>query len=86
MATLPLIRARVVDLATRRHAVVLALPRLVCDSWSLDVLWRDIWTHYADARADPDHEPRPVPMQFADFAQWQAEQVFTDRFAIAEAV
>ncbi|MFF1925665.1 amino acid adenylation domain-containing protein [Streptomyces sp. NPDC058221] len=67
-----LLRATVVELAPEDHVVVLLLHHITTDEWSDRPFLRDLATAYA-ARLDgtpPGWEPLPV--QYADYALWQA--------------
>ncbi|BBA33066.1 putative linear pentadecapeptide gramicidin synthetase LgrB [Methylocaldum marinum] len=67
----PLLRASLVRLAPDRHGLLLNLHHIVSDGWSMAVLVRELSTLYA---AYALHQPAalpPLPIQYADYAQWQ---------------
>ena len=69
----PLIRARLFRLAPSEHWLLLVLHHIVTDGWSSGVLRHELTTLYSAFRRD---EPSPLPalpIQYADFAQWQRE-------------
>ncbi len=67
----PLLRARLVRLAPEHHLLLFPLHHIVADGWSNGVLTRELGAIYA---AFAQGKPSPLaelPVQFADFAQWQ---------------
>jgi acyl-CoA synthetase (AMP-forming)/AMP-acid ligase II/acyl carrier protein len=67
----PLIRTRLVRLAERTHLLLIAAPGIIEDGWSLGVLVNELTALYdafAAGRASP---LPPLPIQYADFAEWQ---------------
>ncbi|HEV2150062.1 MAG TPA: amino acid adenylation domain-containing protein [Longimicrobiaceae bacterium] len=71
----PLLRARLLRLMTDEHVLLLAMHHIVCDGWSMQVLFRELWTLY-EAYRDGRESPLPeLPVQYADYAVWQREQL-----------
>ncbi|GAA3736758.1 non-ribosomal peptide synthase/polyketide synthase [Streptomyces tremellae] len=71
LRTGPLLRARLVRLATDDHVLTLALHHIVTDGWSTSVLLGDLAHLYrAELGADGGELP-PLPVQYADYAHWQ---------------
>ena len=69
----PVFRARLVRTGADDHLLLFDVHYIVCDGWSAGVLQREISTLYA---AFARGEPSPLaelPIQFADYAQWQHE-------------
>ena len=67
----PVLRARLVRLAPEYHLLLFPLHHIVADGWSNGVLTRELGAIYA-AFAQGKPSPLPdLPVQFADFAQWQ---------------
>ncbi len=67
----PLLRALLLRLAERDHAVVLTLHHIASDGWSMGILVREVATLYpafADGRPSPLPE---LPVQYVDFTAWQ---------------
>jgi amino acid adenylation domain-containing protein len=71
----PLLRARLFRFAEDEHLLVLAIHHIAADGWSMGVLVREVSELYA-AYSD-GHESRleELPMQYADYATWQREQM-----------
>lgn len=71
LAVGPLVRATLIGLHDDAHLFVLCIHHIVVDGWSLDVLWRELWTLYS-AFANGSPSPLPSkPLDYADFAAWQ---------------
>ncbi|WNZ59307.1 condensation domain-containing protein [Myxococcus sp. MxC21-1] len=67
----PLMRARLLRLGEEEHRLVVVLHHIVCDAWSLDILFRDLAEFY-DARSAGREAALPaLEVQYADFAVWQ---------------
>jgi len=75
----PLLRARLVRLDERRHAVLFAMHHIVSDGWSMQVFQRELALLYRAATHDgisPLPELAALPeltVQYADFAAWQRQ-------------
>ncbi|MEV6875263.1 amino acid adenylation domain-containing protein [Amycolatopsis sp. NPDC051128] len=67
----PLLRARLARVAADDHAFVLSLHHIVTDGWSMGVLAGELAALYGDAHA----ELPALPIQYADFAAWQRENL-----------
>ncbi|HEX9936892.1 MAG TPA: amino acid adenylation domain-containing protein, partial [Longimicrobium sp.] len=74
----PLIRGRLVHLATDDHVLLLTMHHIVSDGWSMGVLTRELGTLY-DAFRRGEANPLPaLPVQYADYAAWQRSWVAGD--------
>ncbi|WKD33858.1 non-ribosomal peptide synthetase [Streptomyces xanthophaeus] len=70
----PLLRADLLH-TPQRDLLLLTLHHIASDGTSLDLVVRELGTHYADLCAGRQPaEPAP-PVQYADFAQWQRERL-----------
>jgi acyl-CoA synthetase (AMP-forming)/AMP-acid ligase II len=67
----PLIRTRLVQLAERSRLLLIAMPGVVADGWSLGVLVNELATLYNVFSAGRASPLAPLPLQYADFADWQ---------------
>lgn len=75
LTTGPLLRATLVRVDNAEHVLLLTMHHIVCDGWSMAVLRDEVAEHYAaivDGRA-PRVQAQPI--QYADFATWQREQL-----------
>ncbi|MGH3874274.1 MAG: amino acid adenylation domain-containing protein [Pseudonocardiaceae bacterium] len=71
----PLLRSRLVRLGVREHALVVALHHIVTDGWSMGVLVAELSVLYRAAVRHAVAELAPLPVQYADFAAWQRQQL-----------
>ncbi|MFE6751077.1 amino acid adenylation domain-containing protein [Kitasatospora purpeofusca] len=75
----PLLRARLIAPGTPSAALVLTVHHIVCDGWSLELLFAELAEAYT-ARTENRPVTAPAPeVQFLDFAAWQSEQLTGDR-------
>jgi natural product biosynthesis luciferase-like monooxygenase protein len=66
------IRACLLRLDSHRHRLLITVHHLACDAWSVGVLGRDLEVQYRAALSGAERrEPALLPMQYADFAEWQ---------------
>jgi aspartate racemase len=73
LAVGPLLRAFLVRLAAEDHILLLTLHHVVSDGWSMGILNRELSALY-DAFCNGRPSPlAALPVQYADFAQWQRE-------------
>lgn len=69
----PLIRGRLVRLVEDDHVLLITMNHMVSDGWSIGVLFREVgtlYTAYVERQSDP---LPPLPIQYADYAQWQRQ-------------
>ncbi|WP_420124962.1 non-ribosomal peptide synthase/polyketide synthase [Longimicrobium sp.] len=71
----PLIRAALLRLADEEHVLLLCIHHIVSDGWSSGVLLRELSALYAAYREGGDSPLGEPPVQYADFAVWQREQL-----------
>jgi Condensation domain/TubC N-terminal docking domain len=67
----PLFSARLLKLEDWEHLLVVALDHIISDGASLGILWRDLFTLYAQIHCGLPCLLPKVPIQFADYAVWQ---------------
>ncbi|HEV2862461.1 MAG TPA: amino acid adenylation domain-containing protein [Pyrinomonadaceae bacterium] len=73
LRTGPLLRVRLLRFAEDEHVLVLVVHHIVCDGWSIDLLFHELavlYAAYAAGESSPLDEP---PVQYADYAVWQRE-------------
>ncbi|HEY8411306.1 MAG TPA: condensation domain-containing protein, partial [Pyrinomonadaceae bacterium] len=68
----PQLRVRLMRLSDREHVLLLALHHIVCDGWSMEVLFGELELFYNSGVAA---EVAELPVQYADYALWQREQL-----------
>jgi amino acid adenylation domain-containing protein/non-ribosomal peptide synthase protein (TIGR01720 family) len=71
LATGPLVRARLFQLADDDHVLFVALHHIVSDAWTLGILNREISTLYRAHVAGAPLALPALPIQYADYAAWQ---------------
>ncbi|MEO8425575.1 MAG: amino acid adenylation domain-containing protein [Verrucomicrobiota bacterium] len=73
LATGPLFRAKCIRMSSDDHALFLTLHHIVCDGWSMRVLFRELAALY-DAFTHGKYSPlADLPIQYADYAVWQRQ-------------
>jgi hypothetical protein len=70
----PLIRGRLLCLHDDEHVLLITVHHIVVDGWSKGVLMRELAALYAAYREQQGHPLKPLPVQYADYAQWQRQQ------------
>ncbi|MFD8824571.1 amino acid adenylation domain-containing protein [Streptomyces sp. NPDC059605] len=78
LATGPLLRAHLVQLADEEAHLLLTVHHIVCDGWSEPVMARELREGYrAATTGTPSEDPEP-PVQYVDFSVWQRQQLTGD--------
>jgi non-ribosomal peptide synthetase component F/thioesterase domain-containing protein/acyl carrier protein len=73
------IRATILRLSTETSVLLLTLHHIVCDGWSLEILFREISVLYAEARCHTTATSlQPLAIQYPDFAAWQRRYLMGD--------
>jgi amino acid adenylation domain-containing protein len=71
----PLFRAALLRLGSEDHVLLLSMHHIVSDGWSMGVLFRELSALYAAYREGRESPLRELPVQYADYAMWQREQL-----------
>src|SRR5437016_9576111 len=80
----PLLRAMLLKLGEDEYVLSLVLHHTIFDGWSKDVLTREVSTLY-EAFSTGQSSPLPdLPIQYADFAEWQRQS--SERGRLSEAL
>ncbi|HEV7588713.1 MAG TPA: amino acid adenylation domain-containing protein [Longimicrobium sp.] len=75
LAAGPHFRARLLRLAGEEHVLLLCMHHIVSDGWSMGVLFCELWALYAAYRDGAESPLLELPVQYADYAAWQREQL-----------
>ncbi len=75
LANGPLVRSTLLRLNGKEHVLLLSMHHIVSDGWSLGVLIRELSTLYAAFFAGKSSPLPELPIQYADYALWQREQL-----------
>ncbi|HEU4559963.1 MAG TPA: amino acid adenylation domain-containing protein [Longimicrobium sp.] len=75
LAAGPLFRAALLRLGAEDHVLLLSMHHIVSDGWSTGVLFRELSALYAAYHEGRESPLRELPVQYADYAVWQREQL-----------
>src|SRR5215469_7419249 len=73
LRTGPLLRASLLRLGEEEHILLLTLHHIVCDGWSMEILFRELAKHYEGYCAGRSAGLAELPIQYGDYARWQRE-------------
>ena len=75
----PLARFKLLRLDETEYVLLLSMHHIICDNWSMGVFLRELTTFYSALYDNPTVEPSALlpepPIQYADYAVWQREQL-----------
>ncbi len=71
----PLLRALLVCLSAAEHVLLLTTHHIASDGWSMGTLVRELAAFYTAFARDAPAALPDLPIQFADFAAWQQQQL-----------
>ncbi|MGH9571787.1 MAG: condensation domain-containing protein, partial [Candidatus Angelobacter sp.] len=71
----PLLRNKLLKLSADEHVVLLTVHHIVFDAWSAGILLQELAALYETYSTGGDSALPELPLQYADFAQWQREQL-----------
>ncbi|WP_323145084.1 non-ribosomal peptide synthetase [Massilia phyllosphaerae] len=66
-----MLRARLLRLAPEQHVLLVTLHHIAADGWSMGIIVREFGALYTAASAGRPAPLAPLPLQYADYAQWQ---------------
>ncbi|HEU4558944.1 MAG TPA: amino acid adenylation domain-containing protein, partial [Longimicrobium sp.] len=75
LAAGPLFRAALLRLGAEDHVLLLSMHHIVSDGWSTGVLFRELSALYAAYQQGGESPLSELPVQYADYAVWQREQL-----------
>ncbi|CAA9364638.1 MAG: Polyketide synthase modules and related proteins, partial [uncultured Gemmatimonadetes bacterium] len=75
LAAGPVFRAALLRLGVEDHVLLLTMHHIATDGWSMGVLDRELSALYAAYREGGESPLPELPVQYADYAVWQREQL-----------
>jgi amino acid adenylation domain-containing protein len=69
----PMLRAKLIRLSPREHIALITMHHIVSDGWSMNVFVAELGALYAAFSAGRPSPLPPLPIQYADYAEWQRE-------------
>lgn len=77
----PLWRARLARVGENDWLLMLVLHHLICDGWSMGIIWRDLSAFYA-AKVTGGSRELPVAVGYPEYARWRTAQLDANRAAL----
>ena len=71
----PMLRASVLKLADDEHVLLLTMHHIASDGWSMNILLRELSALYGAFALGQPSPLAELPIQYADFAQWQRSRM-----------
>lgn len=71
----PLLRAQLLCLAEDEHLLLLTMHHIISDGWSVGILIQELAEVYQSIREGKDFPLAELPIQYADFAYWQRQEL-----------
>src|ERR1700728_2405336 len=78
LATGPLFRAALLRLQADEHLLVMSVHHIVCDGWSIGLLFSELNHAYTAFLRGSQPDWAPLPLQYTDFARWQHSWLASD--------
>ncbi|MFK7787457.1 MAG: amino acid adenylation domain-containing protein, partial [Crocinitomicaceae bacterium] len=75
-----LFRAHYLSSQNGQSILILNLHHIICDGWSMNVIYRELFELYQSFLQKKDHSLPTLPIQFQDFAEWELKQLNTDAY------
>lgn len=87
LSVAPLLRVKLFRLhqehhAQEHHALCLVMHHMIIDGWSTKFFIDDLVSFYESAKAGKPASLPPLPIQYADYAQWQRHWLTTQTMAV----
>ncbi len=71
----PMLRATLLRLDDEEHVLLLVIHHIVCDGWSVDVLFRELQAFYGALQSGEPASLPELPVQYADYAVWERQRL-----------
>lgn len=69
----PLFRGKLIRISEEEWVLLCNMHHIISDGWSMEILLQEWMAFYENAIGEKQAELEPLPVQYADFAQWQRE-------------
>ncbi|OSX98878.1 non-ribosomal peptide synthetase [Bacillus mycoides] len=69
----PLFRGQIVKISEEEWVLLCNMHHIISDGWSMEILLQEWMVFYEEAIGEKPAELAPLPVQYADFAQWQRD-------------
>ena len=71
----PMLRATLLHVDDEEHVLLLVIHHIVCDGWSVNVLFRELQAFYGVLRSGEQASLPELPVQYADYAVWERQRL-----------
>ena len=71
----PLLRTVLLQVSRDQYILVLAMHHIITDGWSISILFRELAHCYEAYASGREPELPELPIQYAEYAQWQREYI-----------
>ena len=71
----PGVRVTLLSSGVREHIFILMMHHIICDRWSINVLWRELAALYQTFAWGKALALPPLPVQHGDYAAWQRQRL-----------
>lgn len=78
LAVGPVMRSQLIRLDPESHLLTISIHHIAGDGWSLGILCRELAAFYAERAFGQPADLPELPVQYADYAIWQREQMETE--------
>ena len=75
LANGPLLQAHLLRSGDDEYILLLVVHHIVADGWSLGILMRELAALYGEQTGAADAQLAELPIQYADFAAWQRDEL-----------
>ena len=73
LADAPLLRVHLLERGQDDYILLFVIHHIIADAWSLDIFYRELVVCYSAAIAAQPATLPELPIQYADYAEWQQE-------------
>ncbi len=76
----PVWRVTLIRLHSQTHLLMFNLHHIICDDWSIQIFLRELSALYQEVSTGKTASLPKLPIQYADFAHWQNQQIILKNF------